>query len=82
MESQLDEINSVRAKLQDSEVNLKKELHDARSELTQVRDSRDQLKNDRERIDEELALKNKQIKTQEEVGGHGVLQWVLLLYQT
>ena len=67
MESQLDEINSVRELLQDSEVNLKKELQEVKMELGQLRESREQLMADKESLQNELATKNELVKTHEEV---------------
>ena len=67
MESQLDEINSIRELLQDSEVNLKKELQEVKMELGQLRESREQLMADKESLQNELATKNELVKTHEEV---------------
>ena len=47
-------------------------------ELGQVRESRDQLKSNREKLQKELASKNQLVKTQEEV--YNVLFNVLDLY--
>ena len=57
----------MREKLQDNEVNLKKELQEVKLELGQVSESRDQLVPDKENLQKELTSKNALVKKQEEV---------------
>ena len=67
METQLDEINSVRERLEDGELRLKKELQEVKLELTQTAETRDQLRADKEQLERELASKTELVKSQEEV---------------
>lgn len=67
IETNLDEINSVREQLQDSELRSKKELQEVKIELSQSTELRNQLRDYKEKLEKELTFKNELVKTMKEV---------------